>query len=69
MKNLQDMYQAVLDQLQSLPVPDRAVRIAIEKLEESAFWASCAIAHVESPIAWAHGMNTGAPPDKGGSSS
>lgn len=42
-------FRKVLDGLRTLP-PSRAKELAIQHLEESAFWASAAIVGKESPI-------------------
>lgn len=44
-------FKELLDQLRSLP-KSREQSLAITKLEECAFWASCASRRVTSPIDW-----------------
>lgn len=58
--DLADKMQEVLTHLKQLS-PCRAVTLAIERLEECAFWASCAVAHVKSPIDWAQRTDVSAP--------
>ena len=44
-----DAYKAVLDELRTLP-ETRERRMAIERIEESAYWASCAMNGIVSGI-------------------
>jgi hypothetical protein len=49
MRSHYEVYRMLLDGLRTLP-PSKAKDRAIEKLEESAFWASSAVVGEESPI-------------------
>lgn len=49
--DLADKMKAVLDHLRTLP-NTRERALAIAKLEECAFWASCASRLISSPIDW-----------------
>lgn len=46
-----DRFKALLDEIRALP-KCREQSLAITKLEECAFWASCAQSRVASPIDW-----------------
>lgn len=52
MKDLAEGFKALLDGIRSLP-KSREQSLAITKLEECAFWTSCASRCVASPIDWA----------------
>lgn len=49
--DLADHFKALLDELRALP-KSREQSLAITKLEECAFWTSCASRRVSSPIDW-----------------
>lgn len=48
---LADLLKATLDEIRTLP-KSREQSLAITKLEECAYWASCAVRGIGSPIDW-----------------
>lgn len=56
--------KAVLDHLRTLPA-SRSASLAVTKLEECAFWASCAANGIASPIDWVTGDAPTTPTKKG----
>lgn len=49
--DLADHFKALLDAIRALP-KSREQSLAVTKLEECAFWTSCASRRVASPIDW-----------------
>lgn len=62
--NLAEKLKAVLDHLRSLP-PTKAREKAIERLEECALWAACALQDVGHPIDLANEPSVDFPPSSG----
>lgn len=53
MMDIADVLKMLLDQIRDLP-QSREQAIAIRKLEECAFWTSCAARGITSGIDWIH---------------